>query len=285
MFYFCLSVVVMLCISARLTRTVRHIVQMAVRGVSELAPLQNGYGGSVGVRTESDVAIITIDRGENRMNDEFIDQVNGAMDEALRHPELKAIITTGGGEKFYSNGLDLIWMMEIQRSYPDYLLTFIERWHNLMIRMLTCPVLTIAAVNGHAYAGGGILSMAHDLRIMREDRGYWCMNEAQMGFIVPDYICKFYSTKLGGHGARALIESVTYGRRYSATEAKLHGIVDDTCAAAQLLPRALALVNETLPGEAPTRDYVSRTKHVLYKEAVELAKHGTRNIIETLSRL
>ena len=52
--------------------------------VAEFASLQDGHGSRVKIDYISDVAVITIDRGENRMNDEFIDQINAAMDEALR---------------------------------------------------------------------------------------------------------------------------------------------------------------------------------------------------------
>ena len=62
-----------------LQRTVRRMSKL-----SELAALQDGHGGSVTVDCKNNVAIITMDRGENRMNDEYIQQMNSAFDEALR---------------------------------------------------------------------------------------------------------------------------------------------------------------------------------------------------------
>jgi len=66
---------------------VRRVLPTVARGMSKLAEfasLQDGHGSRVQIDYQSDVAIIVIDRGENRMNDEFIDQINAAMDEALR---------------------------------------------------------------------------------------------------------------------------------------------------------------------------------------------------------
>lgn len=70
-----------------LSVTSRRFSLAVTRGMSkaaEYASLQDGYGGQVNVDYKSDVAIITMDRGENRMNDEFLDQMNAAFDEALR---------------------------------------------------------------------------------------------------------------------------------------------------------------------------------------------------------
>jgi len=66
---------------------VRRVLPTLVRGMSKLAEfasLQDGHGSRVQIDYQSDVAIIIVNRGENRMNDEFIDQMNAAMDEALR---------------------------------------------------------------------------------------------------------------------------------------------------------------------------------------------------------
>jgi len=240
----------------------------ANRSTSNTASLQDGYGGRVRVRTESDVAIITMERGENRMNNEFIDQVNAALDEALRNPDLKGIITTGEG-KFYSNGLDLVYMMEMLQKEPENLEVFLKRWNQLQIRMLTCPVVTVSAINGHAFAGGAILSLCHDFRVMQTERGWWCMNEAHLALVIPEWILQIFKSKLGGNGDRTLIDSVTYAKRYPAAEAKAAGIADETCPTAELLQRSLDIIRRIIPGEVPQRDYVAKTKRLLYRDVLD----------------
>jgi enoyl-CoA hydratase/carnithine racemase len=243
----------------------------ATKSTSNIASLQDGFGGIVKVRTESDVAIITMERGENRMNNEFIDQVNAALDEALRNPDLKGIITTGVG-KFYTNGLDLLYMMEMYQKEPENLEVFLKRWNQLQIRMLTCPVVTVSAINGHAFAGGAIFSLCHDFRVMQTERGWWCMNEAQLGLVIPDWILRIFRTKLGGNGGRTLIDSVTYAKRYPAAEAMAAGIADETCPAAELIPRSLDIIRKIIPGEIPPRDYVEKTKQRLYSDILDCVK-------------
>jgi Delta3-Delta2-enoyl-CoA isomerase len=44
-------------------------------------------------------------------------------------------------------------------------------------RVMSLPVPTIAALNGHAFAAGGVFALSHDHVLMREDRGFWCVNE------------------------------------------------------------------------------------------------------------
>jgi enoyl-CoA hydratase/carnithine racemase len=261
-------------VRAWVANTPRRVFQLLARNLSGSAGLQKDHGGSVRVLCESNVAVITIDRGENRMNPDFMDQINSALDEALRNPDLKGIVTTGEGAKFYSNGLDLLWLMEQYKSNPDNVVRFLKHWQSTLIRMVTCPVVTVAAINGHAYAGGAILSLCHDFRVMQAERGWWCLNEANLGIEFPEWILKVFSLKLGGNGARALFESTLYAKRFTAEEAKQRGIVDETCTRAELLPKALALVNNLVPGEVPGRDYVRSTKQGIFKEALSASSEN-----------
>ena len=77
-----------------------------------------------------------------------------------------ALVTTGAG-KFYSNGLDLDWVLG-EGATDAAFLSDVER---LLLRILDLPAITVAAVNGHAFAAGAMLATAHDVVIMREDRG------------------------------------------------------------------------------------------------------------------
>lgn len=96
----------------------------------------------------------------------------------------------------------------------------------MLVRVLMIDVFTVAAVNGHAFAGGAMLAAAHDHRIMREDRGYWCLPEADLGLPLTPTM---YAT-LASHVPRpALADAALTGRRYKdrsvlrAHKALLHG--------------------------------------------------------------
>ena len=88
----------------------------------------------------------------------------------------RALVTAATG-KFFSNGLDLEWLGAHGDQNEDY----IARVHALFARVLALPVVTVAALQGHTFAAGAMLALAHDLRVMRADRGFWCLPEADIG--------------------------------------------------------------------------------------------------------
>src|SRR5205807_2506735 len=103
--------------------------------------------------------------GENRFSAEWLKAVNHLLDTVADGESPAALVTTGGG-KFYSNGLDLEWLM----SHGDQAQQYIADVHELLARLLVLPVPTVAAINGHAFGAGAMLALAHDFRVMREDR-------------------------------------------------------------------------------------------------------------------
>ena len=129
------------------------------------------------------VWILRMRGGENRFNLEWLDSVNAALDRVEASEGPCALVTTGEG-KFYSNGMDLDWLATDPSRAEDYL----RAVYRLLGRVLSFPAITIAAVNGHAFGAGALLAIAHDFAVMREDRGYWCMPEADLGLpLTPEY--------------------------------------------------------------------------------------------------
>src|SRR3954453_9091080 len=114
------------------------------------------------LRREGDVHILRLDDGENRLTPPFLHAVCAALDELTAAPAPGALVTTGTG-KFYSNGLDLDWVLRHPHERDGYL----DRVHGLFVRLLTLPMPTVAALNGHAFAAGAMLSLPQDYRVMR----------------------------------------------------------------------------------------------------------------------
>ncbi|CAG8492886.1 13658_t:CDS:2 [Acaulospora morrowiae] len=126
---------------------------------------------------QSPLFLLTMKAGENRFNTNFVNALLSALDsiEQIRETEdgqPAALITRGEG-KFFSNGLDLEHALSVPGFFDNYYL-------KLLVRMLTFPIPTVAALNGHAFAGGCMFALAHDYRVMRSDRGYICMNEVDI---------------------------------------------------------------------------------------------------------
>ena len=118
-----------------------------------------------------DVFVLTMDAGENRWNTALVDDLTLALDEVEGSSGAAALVTTGASEKFYSNCLDLDWR-NAPESHVDAVDPNAFYFMEFMSRMITLPVPTIAAVNGHAFGAGFMFALCHDYRIMRQDRGY-----------------------------------------------------------------------------------------------------------------
>jgi Delta3-Delta2-enoyl-CoA isomerase len=102
--------------------------------------------------------------------------LHGALDTVEAATDAVALVTVGEG-KFYGNGLDLDWVLSAGAVGG----AFVRRdFVALLVRMLTFPVPTVAALNGHTFAGACLFAMAHDYRLMRADRGFLCMNEIDL---------------------------------------------------------------------------------------------------------
>jgi len=185
---------------------------------------------------EDAVFVLTWNDGENRFRDDSLAAWNAALDEVERADGPKALVTTGAG-KFYSNGLDLEWgMRERKDSFPEYVLEVLT----VLGRVLTLPCVSVAACNGHAFGAGAQLLVAHDYRLMRAERGFFCMPEIDMGVYLHPGMTALLAARLPG---QTVHEVIATGRRYGGNDAKAAGIVEEALPEADLLPRALALAS------------------------------------------
>jgi enoyl-CoA hydratase/carnithine racemase len=196
--------------------------------------------------------------GENRFNEEFVSEVGDALDTVEGSGLPTALVTTGEG-KFYSNGLDL----ERLGTASDPA-AFLDQVHRLLVRVLTFPAVTVAAVNGHAFAAGAMLASAHDFLIMRSDRGYWCLPEVDLGLPLTPTM---YGVVAGRLPRFTLHEALTTGKRYDAGAAIAAQIAYASALEDDVLPRALALATE-LSGKNP--GVVSAHKQLMYGDVLRL---------------
>ncbi len=203
--------------------------------------------------------VVHLRSGENRLNDDFVDELGAIYDQVEQAGLPTAVVTTGEG-RFYSNGLDLDWL-----GTSDDPGGFMDRVHGLLLRILTFPAVTVAAVNGHAFAAGAMLATAHDFRVMREDRGYWCLPEVDLGLPLTPVMYAVVSARLP---RAALHQALTTGKRYDAGAARAEGIVDDQAAESEVLPRAIELATG-LAGKNPA--VISAHKQLMYADVVRLS--------------
>ena len=159
------------------------------------------------------VFVLTLGDDENRFHPDRLTAINAALDEVEAAEGPKAVVTTGVG-KFYSNGLDLDFMA----SNPDASEANLAEVHSLLARVLAFPAPIVAAVQGHAFAAGAMLALAHDLTVMRSDRGYFCiLPEVDLGIPFTAGMNSLIRSRLPIATAH---EAMTTGRRYGGEEAR-----------------------------------------------------------------
>lgn len=184
------------------------------------------------------VAIVTMNSGENRLNIDFIGEFMAVLDAIEHETEATALIVKSAHDKIFCNGIDLDWLTPIAKAQDNKtIIKFCFALNGLQRRILLYPMPTIAAITGHAFAGGAILCCCFDFRFMRSDRGFFCFPEVDLGIpfwpgmvaivkkAMPQYI---------------LDELYFLGTRLTGKECEEHRIVRKACPIDDLLPDALA---------------------------------------------
>ena len=165
-----------------------------------------------------DVFVLDLGDTENRFSPDWLASVEAALDEVEGADGPRALVTAASG-KFFSNGLDLDWLLAHADQHEDY----VVRVHELLARVLALPVITVAALQGHTFAAGAMLSLAHDFRVMRADRGFWCLPEADIGIPFTRGMSALIQARLTPQTAH---EAMTTARRYGGEDALAAAIVD-----------------------------------------------------------
>ena len=207
-----------------------------------------------------DGPIWTLDLGadENRFSLEWLELVDSALEELEASAEPAVLVTSGTG-KFYSNGLDLDWLVQNFDQHAAY----VAKVQTLLARVLTLPVPTVAAINGHAFGAGAMLALAHDYRVMRDDRGYFCFPEIDIQIPFTAGMTALITSKLS---PRAAFDVMATGRRFSGVDAAAAGVVERAVSLDELPDVATGLVSD-LAGK--DRTTLGTIKSRMYAEAVD----------------
>ncbi len=218
----------------------------------------------IDLQRDGDVFVLKLDGGENRFRPDNLAEISRALDEVEATVGTAgapaALVTTGSG-KFYSNGLDLDWMQgeesERRREYMSSVL-------GLFGRTLAFPTVTVAAMNGHAFGAGAQWALAHDYRVMREDRGYFCMPEIDMKSPLHPGMTAVIQARLPHQTAH---EVIAFGKRYPAEEALQRKIVDEVAPEAEVVKRAVILAASLASKAHPV---MTALKRGMYEDALSI---------------
>ncbi|EGO57113.1 hypothetical protein NEUTE1DRAFT_84821 [Neurospora tetrasperma FGSC 2508] len=226
-----------------------------------IAPSGSQPGGTLTCTTplsppDSRIYILTLSSPpDNRLTSPLCTALLSALDTLeFSHPP-GVVITTSSLPKFFSNGLDLTHALSDPSFLPFSL-------YPLFRRLLTYPMPTIALLNGHAFAGGLMLAMHMDYRIMNPSRGFACINELDFGVPLKPAMSAIFRVKCTPGIYRQL---VLEAHRFGGTEAKEVGLVDLTGG----LKETMEFVEERKLTEKGKTGIYGLMKMEMYRQTVE----------------
>ena len=180
---------------------------------------------------DADVFVLDLGDGENRFDPDAVASLNRLLDEVVAAAAPRALVLTASG-KIWSNGLDL----DSVGAHLDESGAFLDSVHALLARVLTLPVPCVAALQGHAFAAGAMLALATDVRVMRADRGFFCLPEFDIHIPFTAGMAALIQARLTPQAAH---EAMTTGRRYGGSDALAAGVVDAAVPLDDVVPAAL----------------------------------------------
>ena len=229
---------------------------------------------------EGNVFLLMMNDGENRWNTTFVREFSKALDEVEESTGPAALVTASASEKFFSNGLDMEWLGFKGKHKGGDRKVFGQEFMALMGRLITLPIPSVCAINGHAFGAGFMAALCHDVRLMRADRGYICANEIELGMTIPDPELALFRHKIP---MNAFFETVQLARRWTGPDALNAGIVQQVEEREHLRAAAMTKAEELSRLGANREIYARMKEHIYGENAVINSSHGPAYMLKNSS--
>ena len=188
---------------------------------------------SMSVDYQDTVALVRLSRGvTNALDLELINEL-GALLERIEHDASASALVLGGNVKFFSIGFDIPHLFELPRE--DFKV-FFTAFNRVCQSLYTLPKPTVAAITGHAVAGGCILALCCDYRFIAEGKKVMGLNEIKLGVPVPYLADCVLRNVVGTRYARDMTDT---GEFYAPTDSLRMGLVDEVLPVGEVMARAI----------------------------------------------
>lgn len=216
---------------------------------------------------QGDIAILKLVHGKaNTLDLELCEAIAAKFKEIETSPA-RAVVLTGQG-RIFSAGVDLL---RLTTGGTDYVRKFLPALHHLYDTVFHHPKPVIAAVNGHAIAGGCVLQCCADKRIAAKDVGRTGVTELLVGVPFP---AMAFEVMRFSTSPQYFPDIILSGATFPAGEALTRGLVDEVAEPDALMARALAAA-QTLANLAP--ETFAATKRQIRQPLVDrMTKDGAR---------
>jgi len=158
----------------------------------------------------------------NALSRPFLQELEQAIDSLEKDEDIRAMVLTANKPGIFSAGLDIF---EMYGKDKDSLAAFWTQLQNTWLRLYKSPLMTVAAINGTSPAGGCLLSISCDYRIMADHKKFQIgLNETKLGLVAPPWFAKPFQSVIG---AREAEKALYLGTLYSVDEALKIGLIDE----------------------------------------------------------
>jgi enoyl-CoA hydratase/carnithine racemase len=230
----------------------------------------------ISIEQQDRIAIVKLSRGTtNPINLQLVDELSETVKRLKDDSEARALVLCSSNDKFFSIGLDIPELFKLSRE--DFGV-FYRSFNRLCMDLHAIPRPTIAAITGHATAGGCILAYCCDYRFIAEGRKLMGLNEIKLGVPIPYPADCILRNLVGVRDARDIMDS---GEFYQPEDLLRIGLVDQILPLEQVLPRSIEKAR--LLGDSSQEAFAmikrNRTDTV-HKEILERLKQREQCFIE-----
>lgn len=228
---------------------------------------------TIKVSVKDRIATITLCRGKsNALNAELITELDDMLKNISADDQIGGVILTGNAP-FFSAGLDLIELYHYNETEARL---FWEQFLGFVANIVAFKKPIVAAISGHSPAGGCVMALACDYRIMAEGPYIIGLNEVPVGIIVPNSIFQLYSFWIGkAEATRSLLS----GKLYQPEEALKVGLVDELVKNESLLTTAERKIKKYIELESNTW---SQSKLNIREELIQAASADQSEALEKM---
>ena len=222
---------------------------------------------TVQIKKHNDFEILTLSRGRaNPLNTQVCEDISKELNRIDSDPSVRGLIITGNTPGFFSVGLDLI---ELNSLDENGIQKFWESWENMVMALIKFKKPIISAINGYSPAGGCVIAVTCDYRVMAEDEKFVIgLNETGVGIVVPEYIFFLYEFWIGKSAAYQHLMDATL---HSPSQALKAGLINETCPMDEVLTKAIQKMES----------WLKKPDNVIQKSKMNMRAGLIRNIEST----
>jgi enoyl-CoA hydratase/carnithine racemase len=192
---------------------------------------------NVRVESERGVAVVRLSRGiTNAINLELVNELLQVINVAKLDAAICGLVLASANDKFFSIGFDIPQLYDLPQ---DEFAIFYRAFNRLCLDLYTLPKPSAAAITGHATAGGCILALCCDYRMVAQGHKLMGLNEIKLGVPVPHAADRILRQLVGQRNARDIIDS---GAFYNPEQSLDLGLIDQVLPLAEVIPATIEKV-------------------------------------------